>query len=357
MLGIGTKSKSVKKIEQEIGSLEARKTQLQSLHAQALADEAAAEKNLERFLDKGDLSGGLDGAQSSLHAARQNALDLGAAVERQERLIIGAAERLQQAHDREQRERAARAREKAAGAVEAAAGELQRAVDAVAAAFDRLCGAIPHNAVAIKDTAGPPTYWGWAGRSPDEPLNSVEIARCVLAESLYEKSPEAFEVISRNSDVLIQLPLLARRAGKVARGLQRDDGEFLDAVASARAFISSPLRQSAQAIRDGAVPLDQPGSLALPPPPPPEPTVEMLLLKPVYWRDRDNRVYRGDAWHSVHMPISISKRAIELGVAVKMGTREAAAHIEARRDQIGGQEYNPSPPTDLGAVYASTRRR
>jgi hypothetical protein len=345
-----SKSKQVKAVEREIAGLESRKSELRKLHEQAIADAAAAEANLEKFLDKGDLSGGLDGAQTAVHFAKQNALDLAAAVARQERLIIGAAERLQQAHDREQREKAGAAREKAADDIEAAAGELQRAIDVVAAAFDRLCGAIPHNAVDIKGTAGAPTYWGWAGRSPDQPLNAVEIARCVLAESLYEKSPEAFEVISRNSDVLIQLPLLTRRAGKVARGIQRDDVEFGDAIASAKAFIAEPLRALAEDIRAGVAPLDAPARLALPPPPPPEPTIEMLLLKPVYWRDRSGRVHRGDAWHSAHLPVSVSKRAIELGVAVKMHTPKAEQHIQARRDQIGGPEYNPAPAVDLGAV-------
>jgi hypothetical protein len=157
-------------------------------------------------------------------------------------------------------------------------------------------------------------------------------------------------VISRNNDILVQLPLLTRRAGKVARGLQRDDTEFLDAVGSAKAFVCEPLRQSAEDIRAGAVPLDAPAQLALPPPPPPVPTVEMLLLKPVYWRDRDNRVHRGQAWHSAHLPVSVSKRARTLGVAVKMGTAEVEAHIEARRNMIAGQEYNPPPAVDLGSV-------
>jgi hypothetical protein len=349
MFGIGTKSKSVKKIEQEIGSLEARKTQLAKLHAQAIADEAAAEKALERFLDKGDISAGLDGAQSSLHAARQNSIDLANAVARQERLVIGAQERLQQAYDREQRERAASAREKAADDVEAAAVELQRSIELVAVACDRLAAAIPNGAIDIR-VVPERVYWNWAGRSPDEPLNPIEIVRAVFAESLYQKSAELFEVVARGSDILIHLPLMARRSGKVARGIQRDDVEFLDAVGSARALVSDPLRALAMDVRDGAAPLDAQASLALPPPPPPVPTVEMLLLKPVYWRDRDGRVHRGQAWHSVHMPVSVSKRARELGVAVKMHTREAERYIEARRNQIAGQEYNPPPAVDLGPV-------
>jgi hypothetical protein len=184
MFGIG-RSKAVKGIEKEIAGLEARKAQLARLHAQALADEVAAEKALEQFLDRGDISSGLDGAQSAAHAARQNSIDLAAAVARQERLIVGAAERLAQAHDLEARGKAASAREKAADAVEEGAVELQRAIDAVAAAFNRLCDAIPHNAVDIKGTTGAPTYWGWSGRLP-EPLNAIEIARAILAEALYE---------------------------------------------------------------------------------------------------------------------------------------------------------------------------
>jgi len=348
MFGIG-KSRSVKAVEREIAGLESRRAQLQKLHAQAIADEAAAEKNLEKFLDKGDLSGGLDGAQSAAHFTKQNALDLAAAIQRQERLIVGAAERLQQAHDREQREQVASAREKDAANVEAAAGELQGAIEAVAQACDKLASAIPNGAVDIR-AVPERVYWNWAGRSPDEQLNAIEITRAILAEALYQRAPEMFEVIARGNDILIHLPLMARRAGKVARGIQRDDVEFGDAIASAKAFIADPLRALAADIRAGDVPLDTPAKLTLPPPAAPVPTVEMLLLKPVYWRDRNGRVHRGDAWHSVHMPTSISKRARELGVAVKMHTREAAAHIEARRNQIGGMEYNASPAVDLGAV-------
>jgi hypothetical protein len=346
----GSKSKQVKAVEREITGLEARRAQLAKLHVQALTDEAAAEANLAKFLDRGDLSGGLDGAQSAVHAARQNSIDLGAAVQRQERLIVGAAERLAQAHDLAAREKAASEREKAAEAVEAAAVELQGAINAVAQAADRLASAIPNGAVDIRGVAER-TYWGWAGRPPDEQLNAIEITRAILAEALYQRSPEMFEVIARSNDILVNLPLLTRRSGRVARGIQRDDTtEFLDAVGSAKAFVADPLRALAMDIRDGVASPDQPAQLALPPPPPPEPTVEMLLLKAVYWRARDGHVHRADAWHSAHLPVSVSKRAIELGVAVKMHTREAKQHIQARRDQIGGQEYNPAPAVDLGAV-------
>jgi hypothetical protein len=348
MFGI-RKSKLVRAVETEISGLEARKAQLAQLHERAIADAVAAEANLAKFLDQGDLSGGLDGAQTACHVAKQNAIDLAAAVERQERLVIGAQERLAQARDQEAREKAAAGREKAADAVEEAAGELQHAIAAVAAAFDRLCDAIPANGVDIR---GVPEriFLNWAGRSPDEPLNAVEITRAILAEALYQRSPEMFEVVVRSIDVFAHLPLLARRGGKVARGIQRSDVDFLDATGSAKAFVADPLRALAEDIRAGAVRVDHPASLALPPPPPPLPTVEMLLLKPVYWRDRDGHVRWADAWHSAHLPVSVSKRARELGVAVKMGTREAEAHIDARRNQIGGQEYQAPPPVDLGSV-------
>jgi hypothetical protein len=347
MFGIG-KSKQVKRVEKEIETLEARKAQLAKLYDQAVADETAAQSNLEKFLDRGDLSGGLDGAQSAVHAARQNSIDLAHAVERQKRLIVGAAERLAQAHDFAAREKAAVQRETSADAVEEEAAELRRAIESVAKAFDKLASAIPNGAIDIR---GVPerVYLNWAGRS-DEPLNAIEIARAILAEDLYQRLPEAFEVIARSNDILAHLPLLTRRAGKVARGLQRTDTEFFDAVGSAKAFVSDPLRALAMDIRDGAAPLDAPASLALPPPPAPLPTVEMLLLKPVYWRDRDGRVHRGDAWHTANMPISISVRARELGVAVKMGSAEAEAHIQARSNMIAGQEYNPPPATDLGSA-------
>jgi hypothetical protein len=104
----------------------------------------------------------------------------------------------------------------------------------------------------------------------------------------------------------------------------------------------------AEDIRAGAVSLDQPASLALPPPPPPVRTVSMLMLKAAYWRDRDGRVHRADAWHIADIPDAVAKRARELGVAVEAGTREAEAHIEYRRNQIGGQVYNPPPAVDLG---------
>jgi hypothetical protein len=347
MFGIG-KSKSVKKVESEISALEARKAQLAKLHAQAVADEAAAQSNLEKFLDRGDLSAGLDRAQSAVHIARQNSIDLAAAVERQERLVIGAQERLAQARDQEARENAAAGREKAADAVEEAAEEVHCAVEAVAVAFGQLVDAIPANGVDIR-AVPERVYWNWMGRSPDEPLNAIEVGRAIFAEALYQRAPELFEVIARGSDVLVHLPLLTRRAGKVTRSIQRTDVDFLDATGSARAFVGDPLRALAEEIRAGA-PVDQPASLALPPPPPPEPTVEMLLLKPVFWRDRDGRVNRGDAWHSAHMPISVSKRGRELGVAVKMGSREAEAHIQARRNEIGGWQYNPPPPVDLGSA-------
>jgi hypothetical protein len=348
MFGIG-KSNAVKAVEREIAGLESRKAQLAKLHEQAVADEAAAQSNLERFLDRGDLSEGLNGAQVALHTARQNSIDLAAAVMRQDGMIAAAEERLAQARDQGARKRAAAEREKAAANVEAAAGELQRAVESVAQACDQLAAAIPNGAIDIR---GVPEriYLNWAGRSADEQLNPIELTRLILAEAMYARAAELFEVIARGNDILIHLPLLARRAGRVARGIQRDDVEFGDAIASAKAFIADPLRTLATDIRDGVASPDQPASLALPPPPPPVPTVEMLLLKPVFWRDRDRRVHRAQAWHSAHLPVSVSKRARELGVAVKMGSAEAEAHIQARRNQIGGQEYNPAPATDLGAV-------
>lgn len=349
MPGVGGKTKSLKTIEREIAGLESRKVQLLKLHAQAIADAAAAEKNMEKFLDSADLSGGLDGAQSAVHAARQNSIDLAAAVERQEHLIIGAQERLAQAHEVEQRERVATERERAADDVEAAAVELQRGIELVATAADRLAAAIPQGALDIREVSER-VYWGWQGRSPDEQLNASAIVRAIAAEGLYQAAPELFELIARHDDILSQLPLLARRAGKVARGLQRGDTEFLDAVGSARAFVGDPLRSLAADIRAGAVSLDQPASLVLPPPPPPEPTVEMLLLKPVYWKDREGRVQRVDAWHLGNLPVTIAKRARERGVAVKMGTREAEGYIRARQNQIGGWENQAPPSVDLGSA-------
>jgi 5-methylcytosine-specific restriction enzyme A len=288
MFGI-SKGKQVKKVQSEISALEARRAQLQKLHAQALADEATAQSNLEQFLDRGDLSEGLNGAQTAAHFAKQNSLDLAAAIQRQEGVIAAAQERLAQAYDREAREKAAAAREKAAEAVEEAAEELHCAVEAVAVAFDQLCDAIPHGALDIRGVAEARVYWGWQGRPPDERLNAVEIARAVTAEALYERAPELFEIIARNSDVLVHLPLLTRRAGRVARGIQREDVEFGDAVTSAKAFVADPLRALAEDIRSGAVPVDHPASLALPPPPPPEPTVSMLMLRAAYWREEVER--------------------------------------------------------------------
>jgi hypothetical protein len=330
----------------------ARFTRLEYLILNHLRDTAsrsclAAVAALETFLDRGNLAGGLDGAQTAVHVAKQNAIDLGRAVERQERLLVGAAERLQQAYDLQQREKTASAHEKAAANVEAAAAELQRAIEAVAQAADKLAAAIPPNGVEVK---GVPerVYWGWQGRSPDEQLNAIEIVRAVFAEGLYEKSPELFEIIARSTDILVHLPLLTRRGGKVARGLLRDDVDFLDAVGSAKAFVADPLRSLAEDIRAGDAPLDQPGSLALPPPPPPVPTTSMLLLKPVLWRNREGRVIRNDAWTVADIPVAVAKRAVELGAGVKAGSRDAEAHIQARQNQLLGVPYQQPDSVDLG---------
>jgi HK97 family phage prohead protease len=266
MFGMGIKSKSIKTVTREVAELEARKAHLETLHQQSLVDARLAEEALEKFLAEGDLSEGLNGAQVALHTARQNSIDLAAAVTRQDGMIAAAEERLAQARDQEARKRAASEREKAAANVEAAAADLQRAVETVAQAADRLASAIPNGAIEVK---GLPEriFWNWAGREPDLPLNPIELCRAIFAEGLYERAPELFEVVSRNSDILIYLPLLARRAGRVARGIQRDDVEFGDAIASAKAFIADPLRALAADIRAGNVSLDAPASLALPPPP------------------------------------------------------------------------------------------
>jgi hypothetical protein len=337
MFGTG---KSVRAVEREIVGLEARKTQLAKLHAQAIEDEHQAEKDLEKFLDKGDIAAGLDGAQSSVHLARQNAIDLANAVARQERLVLGAQERLAQALDCELREKVAAEREKAAEAVESAAIELQRAIELLASACQRLMGAIPRD---IRIESVPE----WGGRSHEQPLSVAEIARAVLAEGLYSAAPELLEAVARDGVILIHLPLLTRRAGRVSRSIQRTDADFLDTTGSARAFVADPLRQSAADIRVGAVPLDHQATLALPPASPPEPTIEMLALRPLRWRGRNGRVKRSDAWCSVDLPVSLVARARELGAAVEMGTHEAETRIEARRNQLGGLEQQPDP-TDLG---------
>jgi hypothetical protein len=336
----GCKATSMSAVECEIAGLEARKAQLAKLHAQAIEHEAQAEKDLEKFLDKGDITAGLNGAQSSVHAARQNVIDLGRAVERQERLVAGAQERLVQARDSELREKAAAEREKAAEAIESAAIELQRAIELLASAGQRLMGAIPRD---IRIESVPE----WGGRSHEQPLNTIEIVRAIVAEATYERAPELFEVIAQDGDISIRLPLLTRRGGRVSRSIQRTDGDFLDATGSARAFVADPLRQSAADIRVGAVPLDHQATLALPPASPPEPTIEMLALRPLRWRDRNGRVKRGDAWCSVDLPVNLVARARELGAAVEMQTHEAQARIEARRNQLGGLEQQPDA-TDLG---------
>jgi hypothetical protein len=344
MFGIGDSTKSIEAIEREIADLEIRKAQLGKLQTQAVADEAAAEARLEKFLATGDLSDGLNGAQTAVHIAKQNVIDLGRAVERQTGLIAVAQERLAQACDLEAREKAAVGREQVADLVEAAADKLQDAIKAVAQAFDRLAAAVPEGLVDIK-------VWNtWMTGASQRPLSAIEIARAILAEALYQTAPESFEVVARDSDILIEMPVLTRRAGRVARGIRSDDPDFLDAIGSARALVGDPLRQSAADIRTGVVLRDQPASLALPPAPPPIAVVNMLLLQPVIWKDREGRIVRHDAWTIADLPVTIGKRAVERGVGVGAGTSEAQAHIHERQNQIGGLPWSAPTPVDLGSV-------
>ena len=59
MFGIG-KTKAVRQAQTEVTDLECRRTELAKLHEQSLADATTAEAALEKFLDQGDLSAGLD---------------------------------------------------------------------------------------------------------------------------------------------------------------------------------------------------------------------------------------------------------------------------------------------------------
>jgi hypothetical protein len=280
------------------------------------------------------LSDGLNGAQTTVHIAKQNVIDLSRAVERQAGLIAAAQERLAQAYDLEVRETAAADREEAADNVEAAAAELQRAIEAVAQACDRLAAAIPQGALDIRGIAEP-TIWGRAGYSPEQPLNAIEITRSILAEALYAREPALLEVIARNHDILVQLPLLTRRAGKVARAIQREEIEFLDAVGSARAYVADPLRRLAGDVRAGVAPLDMPASPAVPAPPPPAPmpVTNVCFLKPVRWVNQDGTTGKNDGWPCGGVPVTVAERAIQLGVAVAADSPEAAAHVRYRTDR------------------------
>jgi hypothetical protein len=199
---------------------------------------------------------------------------------------------------------------------------------------------IPRGSLDISSV--PELYGGWM---PALALNEIEVVRAIFAEALYHTAPELLEVTARATDVLIALPLLARRGGAVARALQRDDTEFLAASGAVAAFVSEPLRVSARAIRAGAVPPDQPAKLVLPPPPPPVPMVNLLLLQPVTWKGREGHIVRGDAWTLRDLPAHIAARAVELGVAVQANTPEAEAYIAARRNQSvtnPGRHHNQS---------------
>src|SRR5262245_58646578 len=124
--------KPTEEIESEVAALESRRAQLIALREAAVADAAAAETNLEKFLDESDLANGLNGAQILVNTARQNVVDLDHAVERQVGLIATARAALADARDRDTREQAAIAREGGADQVEDAAIELQAAVRSVA---------------------------------------------------------------------------------------------------------------------------------------------------------------------------------------------------------------------------------
>jgi hypothetical protein len=231
-----------------------------------------------------------------------------------------------------QREAGAAARETSATDISVAAKSVDAAVKALTAAFKRLSKAIPDGAVNV--APNPDVNYLVC---VDDPKSSVALARSVLAESMRAAIPDAF--------------CDSRRVATLSALVVPKGGTFRNAAAAADALLVAPLRHHARRIRKGEAAIDLPAEPAPPPPPPPpEPTIEMLLLKPVYWRDREGRVQRVAAWHLGNLPVAIAKRARELGAGVKAGSREAEAHISARRNQLGGQPYQQPDSVNLGSA-------
>lgn len=343
------KKSPAKAIEAELADLQAR-------DAAMLAKLAAAETALsdtrqardEALIADSDaevLSLALQGAERSRDA-------LASATAALEQRIAETKQRLLVANDTALCEAIAADREKAASEIEKISAILDTKIKEFATVFGQLSAAIPVG-------AGLPRYGNGGARGRMTPN---EHARAIATEAFFSVVPQLFEI--RGGDAVginlgIAAPVMRRRSDlSLSQDIPKHERiEFLSAVEAAGKNVAGPLRQSAKALREGAIgPGEDPDPLVLR-----KPIIELsstiegrpvVFLKPCSYTGHDGlTVFVGKAAHAQGVPLPVAEAALELGLAILPSSPEAKsltdrAYYAWRTPQPGSRE-EPPPPVDL----------
>lgn len=280
-------------------------------------------------------------------------------LERLELAELELTERIAAARDSSERQRRAGKMDAAADAIEARAVNLEKAIDTLADAFTAFADVVPVKSPATRYEPG----------SGARPANNFEVARAVLAQGLFQRLPDAFEVTGREAigaEFQIRMPVLYhRRDGSLAPGIPKDEAadlKFPFASGTADKIVVAPLRQVAAEIRAGRAPVNalHPAPRKAPLEPAPFPTQRLVFLRPATYVAVDGRKIVEDGSRETSVAEPIAKRAIELGLAVASNDPRAVEHLRRknRRPDVDLQRQShlePEEPVDLGVSLQQIR--
>lgn len=318
-------------IESELATLEKRRSALAGkLEATIVARDAAIAERRATMIESDD-DAALATVEAKIGAAERSGDALRDTLGELDARLADARQRLDAARDAEAREGAAVARDNVAATVEKIAARLEKKVDELSALALELIDAIPAELVDVRNYE---EIFGARGV-----LTPAEVVRAIIAEGLYAKTPDLFEVVGPSfaASVEIRLPVAVRKPdGSLCRSVPVNDDtvRFLPVRDSAEQNIIGPLRRAADEIRAGARSPDvqqqvrdvdmQKAYIA-----PVFEHARVVFVKPARWRDwRGEVVEQADA--AADVPKPVADAAVRAGVAFPQGSREGEAHLEYR---------------------------